>query len=238
MTIMRNLNRAGKLRIMGSALLVTALATACGGAPSESAAPAAPVAAQQQAQQQSTVDVSLLRQVDNDFAAVESPEKLVESGGHDVIAAGKVVEILQGAEVRAEQGEQYPALTVVMKVGVTEKFRVSSPEQIKDGHVYVTLWQGARFNDAAGTPEHSVADWNRAIPTGTPVMLFLRETDEGIAPGIAGVPAGTKAMAPDVQGLILEEGGKLLGGIEELEGQWTSVGSMKNLGDRIRKQTK
>lgn len=216
-----------KLRITGSALLVAALASACGGSPAD--APAAPDAAQRQA----AVDVSLLRQGHNDFAAVESPEELVEAGGHDVIAAGEVVTILPGGEAAAEAGDEHAELTVLMKVRVTEAFRVRSAEQISDGHVYVALWQGARFNDPAGTPEHSVADWNRAIPSGTSVMLFLRE-----APGLAGVPAGARAMTPDVQGLILEDGGKLLGGIEELEGQWAAVGSMKNLGDRIREHTR
>lgn len=233
MTLMQNRHRAGKLRIMGCALLVTALASACGGSPAD-----APAAAQDAAQPRAAVDVSLLRQGHNDFAAVESPEELVAAGGHDVIAAGEVVAILPGGEAAAEAGDEHAELTVLMKVRVTEAFRVRSAEQITDGHVYVALWQGARFNDPAGTPEHSVADWNRAIPSGTSVMLFLREADAGIAPGLAGVPAGAKAMTPDVQGLILEDGGKLLGGIEELEGQWAAVGSMKNLGDRIRERTK
>ncbi|WP_216216765.1 hypothetical protein [Amycolatopsis aidingensis] len=219
------------MRLIAPALVAAALAAGCGGAPEGS--PDAGAAAAE-----SGVDVSVLRQGHHDFVPAPSPEALVRTGKHEVITAGKVDTVLQGEEIPLQEGDEQPELFVLLKVRVTETFRASSPEAINDGHVYVSVWQGPRYNDPAGTPEFSLADWNRAIPAGTPVMLFLNPADEGIRPGLPGVPAGARAMAADVQGILLEDGGRLLGGFEELEGQWTGIRSMTELADRVRKETR
>lgn len=219
--------RTAKLGLAVSALVIALFATGCGGAGAPDAA-----------DQQSGVDLKVMRQIDHDFMPAASPEALVKSNRHDVIASGEVETILQGDEIPQEPGDQQPEQFVVMKVRVTEAFRVRSADQVNDGYVYVPLWQGPRYNDPQGTPEFSLDEWKQAIPAKTRVMLFLAETDEGMAPGRHGVPANAKPLAADVQGIIFEDGGRLLGGLEELEGQWTAIGSMKELTDRVRKQTK
>jgi hypothetical protein len=184
--------------------------------------------------QQSSVDVTVLRQVHYDYDPADSPEELAKTGRHDVIAEGTVETILQGDEIAEGPNDQQPAQYVVMKVRVSDTFRTRAAGQINEGHVYVVLWQGPRYNDPQGTPEFSLAHWNKAIPQGTSVMMFLTETAEGVRPGSHGVPANVRAMTPDVQGLIVDNAGTLVNGLEEFEGQWHRVKSMAELSQRVR----
>ncbi|TDD24655.1 hypothetical protein E1218_16010 [Kribbella turkmenica] len=223
----RRRTRTAKLGLAASALVIALFATGCGG-----------TAAPDESGQHSRVDTTVMRQIDHDYVPAESPEALVKTDRHDVIAAGEVETILQGDEIPMQAGDEQGEQFVLLKVRVTEAFRVRSANQITDGYAYVALWQGPRYNDPQGTPEFSLADWNRAIPAKTPVLLFLAATDEGMRSGLHGVPANAIPLAADVQGVIFEDGGRLLGGLEELEGQWTGIGSMKELTDRVRKQTK
>lgn len=220
-------SRTMTLRLAGSALAVALFATGCGAAPDAAVGRDA-----------AGVDVKVLRQIDHDYEPAQSPEALVKTNRHDVIAAGTVETILPGDEIPLQAGDQQGELFVLMKVRVTEAFRVRSAGLVNDGAVYVALWQGPRYNDTDGTPEFSLADWNKAVPAGTPVMLFLAETKEGMRPGLAGVPADARPLAADVQGVIFDSGSRLLGGLEELQGQWTGIGSMKELTDRVRVGTR
>jgi hypothetical protein len=219
--------RMSTLRVIGPALIAAVLAAGCG--TSDTAADSAPSA------NPTGLDVSVLRQADHDYEPEPSPDSLVKTGRHDVIAAGTVVSVQQGRHVSRGKDDEHPLMHVVMKVRVTEKYRERSAEQIHDRHVYVELWQGARYNDKVGTPEHTLRDWNKAIPNGSTVMLFLSELDSGASAATRVLPAGARLMSPDVQGIVFENRGKLLGGIEDLNGQWTEVASMKQLKERVKK---
>jgi hypothetical protein len=225
------------MRMIAPAVLAALLTAGCGGAPGTVQSGAGPQGTMPEATlpvQQTSVDVTVLRQGHYDYDPADSPEELAKTGRHDVIAGGTVETILQGDEIAEGPNDQQPAQYVVMKVRVSETFRTRAAGQINDGHVYVTLWQGPRYNDPQGTPEFSLAHWNKAIPQGTSVMMFLMETAEGARPGSRGVPANARAMAPDVQGLILDNAGTLVNGLEEFEGEWPRIKSMTELSQRVR----
>lgn len=222
-----------KKRLIGPViLLAAALGTAACGASTNSSTDARPAAAVQQA----GLDVSVLRGIDNDVEEAATPEDLVKSNRHDAIVAGTVDGVEQGRETFDSEADPYALMHVVLRVKVTDKLKAKAADQVKDGFVYVELWQGGRYNDATGTPVNSLDKWRQSIPAGTPVMLFLREDDGKAKSRDAGkgLPAGAKLMIPDVLGIVFEDGGKLLGGIEELEGQWTEIKSMSQLRERVR----
>lgn len=222
-----------KKRLIGPViLLAAALGSAACGASTNSPPEAKPAAAVQQA----GLDVSVLRGADMDVEPAATPEALVKSNRHDAIVAGTVDGIEQGRETFDTEADPYALQHVVLRVKVTDKLKAKAANQVKDGFVYVELWQGGRYNDAAGTPVNSLDKWRKSIPAGTPVMLFLRE-DDGTAKSRnagKGLPQGAKLMIPDVLGIVFEDGGKLLGGIEELEGQWTQIKSMAELRSRVK----
>ncbi|SDJ38760.1 hypothetical protein SAMN05192558_10927 [Actinokineospora alba] len=220
-----------KKRLIGPViLLAAALGTAACGASTTSSPDARPAAAVQQA----GLDVSVLRGADNDVEPAATPEALVKSNRHHAIVAGTVDGIEQGRETFDSEADPYALMNVVLRVKVTDKLK--GADRVKDGFVYVELWQGGRYNDATGTPVNSLDKWRQSIPAGTPVMLFLREDDGKAKSRNAGkgLPQGAKLMIPDVLGIVFEDGGKLLGGIEELEGQWTEIKSMSQLRERVR----
>jgi hypothetical protein len=222
-----------KKRLIGPViLLAAALGTAACGASTNSSTEARPAAAVQQA----GLDVSVLRGADNDVEPAATPEDLVKSNRHDAIVAGTVDGVEQGRETFDSEADPYALMNVVLRVKVTDKLKAKGAAQVKDGFVYVELWQGGRYNDATGTPVNSLDKWRQSIPAGTPVMLFLREDDGKAKSRNAGkgLPQGAKLMIPDVLGIIFEDGGKLLGGIEELEGQWTQIKSMTELRARVK----
>ncbi|MBC6447138.1 hypothetical protein [Actinokineospora xionganensis] len=223
-----------KKRLIGPVILLAAAlgSAACGASTTNSAPEAKPAAAVQQA----GLDVSVLRGADMDVEPAATPEALVKSNRHDAIVAGTVDGIEQGRETFDTEADPYALQHVVLRVKVTDKLKAKHANQVKDGFVYVELWQGGRYNDATGTPVNSLDKWRKSIPAGTPVMLFLREDDGKAKSRNAGkgLPQGAKLMIPDVVGIIFEDGGRLLGGIEELEGQWTQIKSMTELRSRVK----
>ncbi|MGH3860785.1 hypothetical protein [Actinokineospora sp.] len=223
-----------KKRLIGPViLLAAALGTAaCGASTNSTTTEARPAAAVQQA----GLDVSVLRGADNDVEPAATPEALVKSNRHDAIVAGTVDGIEQGRETFDTEADPYALMHVVLRVKVADKLKAKAADQVKDGFVYVELWQGGRYNDATGTPVNTLDKWRQSIPAGTPVMLFLREDDGKAKSRNAGkgLPQGAKLMIPDVLGIVFEDGGKLLGSIEELEGQWTQIKSMSQLRERVR----
>ncbi|GAA2084379.1 hypothetical protein [Actinomadura alba] len=225
-----------KRRLIGPLVLLAAAlgAAACG--TTSATTTGAPKSAT--STKSSGVDVSLLRQQDLDYEPAKSPEALVKSRRHDVIATGTVEAIEQGREILLEEGDTYPLTHVVMRVRVTDKLRASSADQVKDGRVYVELWQGGRYNDKAGTPVHSLSEWRRSIPAGTPVMLFLsKDQAEGTMRGKTnGLAPGAKLMTPDAQGIVFQDGGRLIGGIEDLQGEWAQIKTLNQLRDRVKAQ--
>jgi len=195
-----------------------------GGSP-DSAAPAA---------SSEVIDIAPLRQTDFDYEPAGSPEELVRRG-HDVVVAGEVETVVQAGEESVVPGDGNPLLYVAMKVRVTDPYRVRSPDLLDDGYVYAILSQGPRSPD--GTPSYSLEDWNRAIPPGTPILLLAGPAEEGVVGPDSEVPDGARAVAPDVQGLVLEgliDGRRQLeNGLEEFAAGWKGIESMDALKDRV-----
>lgn len=180
------------------------------------------------------VNLAPLRQVHYDYKPALSPEELIREGKHDVIVAGLVKAILPGRQIREERGEKYPVLHVAMEVEVTDRHRTTRAGQIINGSVFVEFFQGPRSN-TDGAPLYSLEDWRAAVPQGTKVMLFLHE-DQGpdgqLVTTPEGVPPSARLLIPGPQGIFLEDDGRLVGGIDELVGEWTGIRSVADLNQR------
>lgn len=186
-------------------------------------------------------DLSVVRQALIDFEPVSSPEALATGGRngelHHAIVAGEIEGVSQRRGI-FEAPPDIPAPQVLIKVRVTDEIRSASPDYTRGGYVYFELYQGPVYGDGASeridTPVYTLEDWNEALPPGTPILLYLKESTEdtvGVAPE---VPVGARIMSPDTQGVILEDGGKLLGGLVDIDPGWTDAASIDELIERLR----
>lgn len=182
----------------------------------------------------SDIDTSVLRTAQFDYDHKGSPEELVKSRGHEAIVIGSVEGFEQGRDIYAIEGDPYPEKRVVMHVRVDSS--IKDKGIVSNGRAYVDLDQGGLYH--SGKPRKSLDDFRKAIPAGTRVMLFLfsdRRTAFRIEGAGNGLPTGAILAAPDPQGMVFDNGSKLTGGQEDLEGEWRAMGSVDEVAIRVKK---
>jgi|GEM_PF-6523360 len=182
----------------------------------------------------SVIDTSVLRATLFDYDHKSSPEELVKSRDHEAIVIGSVEGFEQGRDIYAIEGDPYPEKRVVMHVRVESS--IKDKGIVSDGRVYVDLDQGGLYHN--GKPRRSLDDFRNAIPAGTKVMLFLfsdRRTAFRIERAENGLPSGAVLAAPDPQGMIFDNGPKLVGGQKDLEGAWQAMRSVDEVALRVKK---
>ncbi|MFD8564413.1 hypothetical protein ACFV1N_44705 [Streptosporangium canum] len=180
------------------------------------------------------IDTSVLRTALFDYDHKSSPEELVKSRDHEAIVIGSVEGFERGRDIYAIEGDPYPEKRVVMHVRVDSS--IKDKGIISDGRVYVDLDQGGLYHN--GKPRKSLDDFRKAIPAGTKVMLFLfsdRRTTFRIEGAENGLPSGAVLAVPDPQGMVFDNGTKLLGGQEDLEGEWQAMRSVDEVALRVKK---
>ena len=165
------------------------------------------------------VDVAPLRQALQDFEPASSPQQLVEFALHDAIVRGRLRTVLPGGGAPPNDEDDAPEQYVILVVDLEEVY-VASPDLGLDDTAYVVLFQGAW---RGGQLEYSLDDWNRAVPSRTEMLLFLRRTSVGMVTGQHGIPADAIGTTPIAQGLILRDGDGLLGGLVDLDPGWTEL---------------
>ena len=166
----------------------------------------------------SVVDVAPLRQVHFDYEPAASPAALVEAGLHDAVVRGRLRAVLPGGGLAPSESDDSPEQYVILDVEV-ERVYESTGEIGRS--VYVVLFQGGWQGDA---PRYSIDDWNKALPSGTEMVLFLVGTRTGMVTGEHGIPADAVGMTPVPQGMILRTGTDLLlGGLDVLDPAWESI---------------
>lgn len=176
-----------------------------------------------------------------DYEVAESPEQLLELDPPrttKAVVVGAVEGIEQGRDIYAVPDDPEPAPYLVLRVRVSETLMGAG--KVHDGRVYVEMWQGGVYNDGSG-PRFSVEDWEKAIPQGTPVMLFLLDNlvdkngDKTENDG-RGVPDGATLMIADPQGMIFEYDGQLVGedygGDADFASMW-DVSSIEDISARV-----
>ncbi|KAA9377769.1 hypothetical protein F5972_19455 [Microbispora cellulosiformans] len=240
----------------GALLLAAMLPLGACAAPATDAAPHGPAPGPARTATEpvnGTLDLSPLRQSGMDYDPVPSPEAL--AARRPIVAAGRVDGWQQGPAL-----DSYPDgpldYRVLMRVRITTALKgVRSAASIRDGVVFIEFDQGAVIRDDALPPEQwrlekSVADFERAIPTGTRVLVFPRERpayEQTVhAPGDP-LPPGAKIMSIPPQGLVLEDPGlvrlgserTLVGGREPLRGgstaAWLEPRTMDEMIERLRR---
>jgi hypothetical protein len=146
------------------------------------------------------VDTSVFRSGDADYMIFASPEDLAKANGVTTVFTGEVRSFAQG---RTIAGPGIDEKRVVMTVALSETLK--GPRD--SGFAYVELPQPTCAGDV---PCATVADFIRAIPAGTKVLVF-GETAPEIAPtggrlvdNNAGRPAGAHLIQPNPQGLLFD----------------------------------
>ncbi|RAY15580.1 hypothetical protein DPM19_07235 [Actinomadura craniellae] len=186
------------------------------------------------------VDVSVLRQGHVNSVNAETPAAAAVARGVGIVVAGTVEGFTEGrtSYVGDPASDDGPIKRVVMRIRVGKKVK-GEDRHLHDGHAYAEVFAGA--GQSARTP----ADFQRAIPKGTPVVLFgrTRPTPDQPASRGGGVPEGAPLVsALHPQSLVFEErtpataraaaGTKLVGGIEDLDHfgpAWTKPRSIGEL---------
>ena len=220
--------RAAAAPLVAAALLV-GCSTGAGGAVDDATEDADPgIDNEMLNADRDAVDVAPLRQSLQDFEPASSPQELVEFDLHDAIVRGRLRTVLPGGGRSPSEEDDSPEQHVILAVDIEEVYAVSADLGLDDT-AYVVLFQGAW---RGGQLEYSLDDWNRAVPSGTELMLFLRRTSVGMVTGQHGIPADAIGTTPIAQGLILRDGDGLLGGLVDLDPGWTEL-SWEALGEQV-----
>ncbi|MEU4835029.1 hypothetical protein [Streptosporangium sp. NPDC023615] len=181
------------------------------------------------------LDVTLIRQEAFDYDPLGSPEELAAKV--PLVVAGTTEDFRPGPVI--EEGLPGDRTHhVLMPVRVTERFK----GRISGGLVHVRFFQGGTWKNRV--PVHSVADFRRAVPRGTRVLLFLhprvRSPDPDHAwPTIkdrARLPAGTVLYATHPQGVLFEQGLRVVGGREDVvpASRWADPCGLAGIAERLR----
>ncbi|MBB5963143.1 hypothetical protein [Planomonospora venezuelensis] len=174
------------------------------------------------------LNVRLLRQVAYDYDPLNSPEELVAEV--PLVVAGTVEDFLPGRV--AEEGIPGDRTHyVLMPVRVSDRFKGQAGDV-----VHVQFFQGGIWRNE--TPVHSVADFRRAIPAGTRVLVFVHpHSPQGaVIKDRAGLPAGTPVYSAHPQGVLLGRGLDVIGGMEEIDprSRWADPCGLDGIAARLR----
>ncbi|MGW2159799.1 hypothetical protein [Nonomuraea sp. NPDC001699] len=154
------------------------------------------------------LDTRVLRQVVYDYPASPSPEAL--AGKVKTVVTGHVTGWVAGPVI--EEGIPGDRTRyVLMRTQVGKRLKGAAADVVD-----VAFYQGAALDDA-GTPVHSVADFTRAVPAGTRVLLFMNDA----RPSGKVVEGRPVVHSTPPQGVILHEvtddpGGRAVGGRDEI----------------------
>ncbi|MEV4746169.1 hypothetical protein AB0K21_07315 [Streptosporangium sp. NPDC049248] len=174
------------------------------------------------------LNVRLLRQTAFDYDPLNSPEELAEKT--PLVVAGTVEDFLPGQIVEEGiPGDRTHYL--LMPVRVTERFKGPAARL-----VHVKFFQGGIWRNQ--TPVNSVADFRRAVPRGSRVMLFVYpDVREGtVIKDRAALPAGTPIYSAHPQGVLLGRGLTVIGGMEEINpaSRWADPCGLDGIATRLR----
>ncbi|WP_219504302.1 hypothetical protein [Nonomuraea ceibae] len=186
----------------------------------------------------SSLDVSLITSW-ADYPAVETPEALAAQEG--TVVGGVVDDWQQGPAAATYPGGPLDYL-MLMRVRVTDPVKGATA----GSYVFAGFDQGAVVRDATRAaadwlPAKGVADYRRAIPPGTKVVLFgdpRPPLGNIVKPGDP-LPEGARIMSTPPQGVVLEDAelGVLVGGMDRLDHggpAWLESATVTELVERLR----
>ncbi|MGW0801920.1 hypothetical protein [Nonomuraea sp. NPDC002799] len=164
-------------------------------------------------EQNSSLDVSLLRVSESDFPAYASPEAL--AADRPIVLAGVIDGWQQGPAT--ETYENGPLdYRAVLRIRITEPLKgVKNTRSLASGIAYVAFDQGAVIRDDSvpveqWKPAKSIADFEKAMPSGTKVLAYPREPPLEAVTGAVRIPGdwlpqSARLMLIPPQGLVLED---------------------------------
>ncbi|GAA4071051.1 hypothetical protein [Nonomuraea soli] len=159
------------------------------------------------------LDVSLLRLSEADFSAYKTPEAL--AADRPIVLAGVIDGWQQGPATETYTNGPL-GYRVILRIRITEPLKgVKGTRSLAPGVAYIALDQGAvTQNDSEPAdewiPEKSVADFEKAMPTGTRILAYPREMPQDALAGATRItgdrlPRGARLMTVPPQGLVLED---------------------------------
>ncbi|MFD9946288.1 hypothetical protein ACFWYW_30510 [Nonomuraea sp. NPDC059023] len=224
--------------------------TACSAAPTRATESGPPAA-----ERIGTLNVSLLRVSDSDFPVYDTPEAL--AADRPIVLAGVIDGWQQGPATETYPGGPLDH-RVIVRIQITQPLKgVKSTSSLTSGIAYIALDQGAVIRDDSlpvgqWKPDKSIADFEKAMPSGTKILAYPREMPNEALSGPVKLPGdklprGARLMTVPPQGLVLEDPGlatqrasgqtSLVGGREPLGaggGGWLEPKTMNELITRLR----
>ncbi|MGW3352179.1 hypothetical protein ACWDA3_53550 [Nonomuraea rubra] len=200
-----------------------------------------------------SIDTSILRTASFKFKPYDTPEALAAQSRIAVTAIGEVEGFEEGLTYQVETGNgttPYPRVNMVVKVNKAFKGAARN-DLISSGRLYVELDRGPVSAVDGKTPINSPEDFEKSIPPGTQVAVFLYKTtpisDNSTEAQTSRKAAGVSTLTPHPQGLIFQavsadpsvsramEGG--LTSLQDMPKGWQEIRSMDELADRMAKVT-
>ncbi|MFC6884563.1 MULTISPECIES: hypothetical protein [Actinomadura] len=188
------------------------------------------------------LDVSVMRTAQANYVRFDTPAKLARETAktNGAVVAGTVEGFARGR--RFFSIDSKPINRVVMQVRVTDTIR-ADPRDVHQGRVYLEMWGGVGTDDPS-------ARFAKAIPRGTPVMVFgdarLMPNDPKTQGVNDGHPSGSRLLsAGHPQSLVFEENTgassprHLVGGREDLQDfgpAWTKATTVSQFAASLRKE--
>ncbi|WP_405106501.1 hypothetical protein OG559_21935 [Micromonospora sp. NBC_01405] len=190
------------------------------------------------------VDPRALRFKEYSYTPQQTPEALAAADFVKVTAVGTVEGFREGVTYLTEPADT-PYPRVYMVVRVDRAFKGAADRSVlADGRLFVEFDRGPINTLDGKTPLNSMDVFEREVPRGTRVALFLTD-----APTIsnrvvnAELAPRVRTLVPHPQGLVFEDrsrsgGERLVPGLiapQELPGPWRALSSLGELTNRMAK---
>ena len=195
----------------------------------------------------STVTPHALRFKQYSYKPHRTPEDLAAADYIKVTAVGTVEGFKEGVTYLTEPNNSpYPRIYMVVRVDRVFK-GAKEPRLLADGRLYVEFDRGPVNTLDGKTPLNSMAVFEREVPRGTRVALFLTDpppiSDRVVNPQL---DPGIRTLTPHPQGLIFEDvsrsgADRLVPGLiesEELPAPWRTLHSLDELSGRMASATR
>ncbi|WP_229399973.1 hypothetical protein [Micromonospora okii] len=219
------------LGVVLAAAGVIGLATGCGGA--------ARTADDAGVSTSTAVNPQALRFKEYSYTPQQTPEALAAADYIKVTAVGTVEGFREGVTYLTEPGDTpYPRVYMVVRVDRAFK-GAADPGVLADGRLFVEFDRGPINARDGRTPLNSMDVFEREVPRGTRVALFLTDaptiSDRVVDPQLA---PRVRTLVPHPQGLVFEDRsrGRLVPGLivpEELPRPWRALSSLDELTARM-----
>jgi hypothetical protein len=147
-----------------------------------------------------------------------------------MILSGQIAGFTQGPIVPVSGEPEFPERFVVMQVDVSRTLVMRDERLVDRDSVYIPVPQGP-VDAETSEPVYSVKAFERAIPSGTKVVVLAKPAVPDLARLNRGLPIGAEFTSTGIQGLFLDDCGEMIGGFDDVPGTqgWSRLKTIEQL---------